>query len=206
MKNASLILNVVLLVAVVVLFILHFTQKPSGAVSGANFSPSDVKVAYVNQDSLLKNYDFVKVSVEKLDKQAKSFDDQLAARQGSLQREVQAYQAGANNLTRGQAIALEEDLQKKGQNLQLFQQSLAQQLDEQRAKVSEELYGKLTAYLKTYSKDRGIAVVVRYNRESDILYAGDSLDISKDVIKGLNDAWKTESTKTPSDTTKAKGK
>lgn len=206
MKNASLILNVVLLVAVVVLFILHFTRKPlGGGASGESFTPSNVKVAYVNQDTLLKYYDFVKISKDKLDKQLKTFSDQLATRQASLQREVQAYQNGANNLTIGQARALEEDLQKKGQNLQLYEQSLQQQMMEEQGRVSQALYTKLTDFLKTYSKERGIAVVVKYDRESDVLYAGDSLDISKDVIKGLNDAWKIESeTPAKSDTTKAK--
>ena len=207
MKNASLILNVVLLVAVVVLFILHFTQKSSGSgVSGENFTPSSVKVAYVNQDTLLKYYDYVKINREKLEKLQKTLGDQLGARQSSLQREVQAYQAGANNLTIGQARALEEDLQKKGQNLQLYEQSLQQQMADETNRIAQELYTKLTDYLKTYSKERGIAVVVKYDRESDVLYAGDSLDISKDVIKGLNDAWKIESTNTPADTTKAKTK
>lgn len=206
MKNASLILNVVLLVAVVVLFILHFTRKPlGGGASGESFTPSNVKVAYVNQDTLLKYYDFVKISKDKLDKQLKTFSDQLATRQASLQREVQAYQNGANNLTIGQARALEEDLQKKGQNLQLYEQSLQQQMMEEQSRVSQALYSKLTDFLKTYSKERGIAVVVKYDRESDVLYAGDSLDISRDVIKGLNDAWKIESeTPAKSDTTKAK--
>jgi outer membrane protein len=206
MKNASLILNAVLLVAVVVLFILHFTQKPSGSVSSENFTPSNVKVAYVNQDTLFKYYDFVKVNRDRLEKQAKTLSDQLANRQASLQREVQAYQSGVGNLTIGQARALEEDLQKKGQNLQMFEQSLQQQLMDDQAQVAEQIHSKLSDYLKGYGKERGIAVVVRYDRQSDVLYAGDSLDITKDVIKGLNDAWKVESTKTPSDTTKAKAK
>jgi outer membrane protein len=202
MKNASLIINAVLVVAVVVLFVLHFTQKPSGGVSGENFTPSNVKVAYVNQDTLLKYYDFIKVNRDRLDKKVKDLSDQLANRQANLQREVQAYQQGVSNLTIGQARALEEDLQKKGQNLQMYEQSLQQQMMDDQSQVSEQLYSKLTEYLKAYSKDHGIAVVVKYDRSSDVLYAGDSLDISKDVIKGLNDAWKVESEKAPSTTTK----
>src|ERR1044071_8932324 len=103
MKNASLILNAVLLVAVVVLFILHFSQKPAGGVSGGGFTPSDVKVAYVNYDTLLKYYELVKVNRDRLEKAAKAMGDQLANRQASLQREVQAYQNGVGNLTIGQA-------------------------------------------------------------------------------------------------------
>jgi len=204
MKNASLILNAVLLVAVVVLFILHFTQKPSGGASGESSTPSNVKVAYINQDTLFKYYDFVKENRDRLEKEAKSLSDQLANRQASLQREVQAYQNNVNSLTIGQARDLEASLQQKGQNLQMYEQSLQQQMMDDQAQVAEQIHGKLQEYLKTYSKERGIAVVVRYDRQSDVLYAGDSLDISKDVIKGLNDAWKIESTKTPADSTKTK--
>lgn len=209
MKNASLILNAVLLVAVVVLFILHFTQKPSGGAVAGNFTPSNVKVAYVNQDTLFKYYDFVKVNRERLEKESKSLSDQLANRQAALQREVQAYQNGVGNLTIQQARDLEQSLQQKGQNLQLYEQSLQQQMMDEQAQVAEQIYTKLTDYLKAYSQQRGIAVVVKYDRSSDVLYAGDSLDISRDVIKGLNDAWKIESEKAPStgtkkDTTKTK--
>src|SRR5262245_53507187 len=116
MKNASLILNVVLLVAVVILYVLHFSSGSSGpsSSSGSNVTPSDLKIAYINQDTVLKYYEYVKLNMDTLQAKAKSFDDQLAARQYSLQREVQAYQAGASNLTIGQARAVEEDLQKKG--------------------------------------------------------------------------------------------
>lgn len=199
MKNASLILNVVLLVAVAVLYVLHFSsEKPSTSSSGgSNATPSDLRIAYINQDTVLKYYDFVKVNADKLEAKQKSFADQLNARQTSLQREVQAYQAGAANLTIGQARAVEEDLQKKGQNFQMYQQSLQQQMADEMGKVNEQLYSKITNYLKSYSKERGIAVIIKYDRESDLLFGGDSLDVSKDVIKGLNEAWKLESGKAP---------
>lgn len=209
MKNVSLILNAVLAVAVVVLFILHFSGKSSGgSYSGGSSSPSNLKVAYVNQDTILKYYDFVKFNTDKLEAKAKSLDQQLTTRQQGLQREIQTYQANVGNLTIGQAKAIEEDLQKKGQNLQMFQEQLSQEMMEEQARINTELYGKITEFLKGYSKERGLEVILKYDRGSDVLYAGDSLDISRDVVKGLNDAWKIESEKgtTPAkpDTTKAK--
>jgi outer membrane protein len=209
MKNASLVLNGVLFVAVAVLYFLHFSSgKSSGSLSsGRSTTASDLKVAYINQDTVLKYYDFVKVNKDQLEATAKSFDNQLAARQSSLQKEVQAYQAGASNLTMGQARDIEEGLQRKGQNLQMFQQTLSQQMMEQQARVSQELYDKITAYVKDYCKERGIMVVMKYDRESDLLFGGDSLDISKEVIKGLNDAWKVElQNPAKKDSTGTKGK
>lgn len=210
MKNVSLILNGVLLVAVVVLFILHFSSgKPSNSsTTGGSSTPSDLKVAYVNQDTILKYYDFVKVNTDKLDAKAKQLDQALNARQQALQRDVQAYQQGANNLTRGQAIALEEDLQKKGQNLQMFQEQATQEMMIERDRINTELYTNLTDFLKGYAKEKGLEVVLKYDRGSDVLYSNEGLDISKDVVKGLNEAWKTQSengTKpTAADTTKSK--
>jgi len=206
MKNASLILNAVLLVAVAVLFFLHFSSGKSGSSSGGSSSPSNVKVAYINQDTVLKYYDYVKVNSDKLDAQVKSLGDQLTQRQQSFQRDVQEYQNGRGNLTIGQASAIEEGLQRKVQNLQMFEQQLQQQLEGERERISTELYEKITSFLKTYSKEKGIEVILKFDRGSDVLFAGDSLDISKDVVKGLNDAWKVESQKAPAkaDSTKTK--
>jgi outer membrane protein len=206
MKNASLILNAVLLVAVVVLFVLHFTSgKSSGGSTGGGFSGhSNIKFAYVKQDTILKYYEFVKVNAAKLEAKLKSLDQQLVGRQQSLQREVQSYQANVSNLTIGQAKAIEEDLQAKGQNLQMYQEQLSQEMMNERDRLNEELYNKITAFLKEYSKDKNIEVILKFDRTSDVLFANDSLDISKDVVTALNEDWKIESAK-PEKTTPAKG-
>jgi outer membrane protein len=209
MKNASLILNGVLLVAVAVLFYLHFSSgRPAGgSMTSDGGSPSNLKVAYVNQDTVLKYYEFVKMNTDKLQAKATSLGQQLNNRQQSLQREVQSYRTNVNSMTIGQAQAIEQDLQQKGQNLQMFEQQLAQEMEEERERINTELYTKITGFLKTYSKDKGIEVILKLDRGSDLLYGGNSLDISQDVVKGLNDAWKVEST-TPAkkDSTGAKGK
>ena len=209
MKNASLILNGVLLVAVAVLFYLHFSSgKPAGgSMNTDGGTPSNLKVAYVNQDTVLKYYEFVKMNTDKLQAKATSLGQQLNNRQQSLQREVQSYRTNVNSMTIGQAQAIEQDLQQKGQNLQMFEQQLAQEMEEERERINTELYTKITGFLKTYSKDKGIEVILKLDRGSDLLYGGNSLDISQDVVKGLNDAWKVEST-TPAkkDSTGAKGK
>jgi outer membrane protein len=197
MKNASLILNGVLFVAVAVLYVLHFSSgnKTASSNTGGSVTPSELKVAYINQDTLLKYYDYVKVNAAALEEKAKGYRQQLETRQASLEREVQQYRAGAGNLTMNQARDLEAALQQKGQNLQMFEQTLSQQMMDEQGRIAQELYTKITDYLKEYSQAHGIAVVIKYDRESDLLYAGDSLDISKDVVKGLNEKWAVEKNK-----------
>ncbi|HRF35240.1 MAG TPA: OmpH family outer membrane protein [Cyclobacteriaceae bacterium] len=207
MKNVSLALNGILVVAVAVLYYLHFSSgSKSTATSADSTVPTDIKIAYINSDTVLKYYDFFKTNVEKLEAKGKKLDQDLQNRAQSLQNDITAYQRNYGSMTIGQAKALEEDLGKKRQNLELYQRSLEQELMEEQAKVNEELYLKVTDYLKGYAEGKELQVVLKYNTSSDLLYGGSGIDITQDVIKGLNDLYKQELTapKTKADSTKTK--
>lgn len=194
MKNLSLILNGVLLVAVAILYYLHFST-PSTAQQTVPGSSANLKLAYINSDSVLKYYDYFKVNGEKLEAKRKTMDQDLRNRVQSLQNDYQAYQRNLSNLTIGQAKAVEEDLGNKQQNLEMYRQSLAQELMGEESKMTNELYEKVTKYLKKYGEANGLQVVLKYDQSSDLLFGGDSLDISRQVIDGLNEEYKAESAK-----------
>ncbi len=192
MKNLSLILNGILLVAVAVLYYLHFSVSSKSGASAANNVPSDIKIAYINSDSVLNGYDFFKATREILEAKGKKLDSDFRNRAQGLQNDYNAYQKNVGNLTIGQAKAIEEDLAKKQQNLQLYQQSLQQEVGKDEAKVTQELYKRITEYLKTYSAEQGYQLVLKFDPSSDVLYGAVPLDITKQVIVGLNDAYKLE--------------
>lgn len=208
MKNLSLILNIVLLVAVIVLYVLHFSQqKVESTSSPSDTSNVNLKLAYILSDSVLKHYEYLKVNREQLEAKTKKMDQDLRNRTMGLQNEISAYQRNVSGMTLGQARATEEDLGKKQQNLQLYQQSLQQQLMQDEAKLNKELYDRITVFLKKYGEEKGLQVVLKYDPTSDVLFGGAGLDITDDVIKGLNEDYKTEKgSATKSDSTAAKGK
>lgn len=205
MKNLSLALNGVLLVAVAVLYYLHFSSGSSGASSASLSSgPSNIKVAYINSDTVLKYYDYFKVNRDRLESKGKKLDQDLRNRAENLQKDIESYQRNVGNLTIGQAKAIEEDLAKKQQNLRMYQESLSQELMVDESKMNQDLYAKVTAFLKKYGQENGLQVVLKYDPSSDLLFGGDSLDITQEVIKGLNEAYKSEKAATPADTTAKK--
>jgi outer membrane protein len=207
MKNISLILNGVLLVAVAILYFMYFSGKKSGSVSTVT-APSDLKIAYIKSDTVLKYYDYFKEMKTILEAKGKKLDQDLQNRGQSLQNEITSYQRNISNLTIGQAKALEEDLGKKQQNFRLYQQSLEQELLNDQNKLTESLYGRITTFLKKYADGSGLQVVLKLDQSSDVLFGGSGIDISQDVIKGLNDDYKIEkqnpAAKTDSTATKKK--
>jgi outer membrane protein len=204
MKNLSLILNIVLLVAVGVLYYLHFSAGKGPVASGSSSTPGDVRIAYINSDTVLKYYDYHKASMDVMEAKAKRLDQDFRNRAQGLQNEFSAYQRNVNSMTLGQVKATEEDLQKKQQNLQMYQQSLNQEVMNDQAKLSKELYERITIFLKKYSQEKGLQVVLKYDPGSDLLMGSDALDISKDVIQGLNTEYKNEKAGVKTDSTSVK--
>src|SRR5688572_20712773 len=160
MKNLPLILSSVLLVAVAVLYYLHFSSTGSRSTTSASGVPvGELSIAYINSDSVLKHYDFFKDAQVALEAKEKKMGDDYRNRAQSLQSEITAYQRNQSNYTIGQARALEEDLGKKQQNLQMYQQSLSQELMNEQSKAQKELYDRITTFLKKYGQENGLQLV-----------------------------------------------
>ncbi len=192
MKNLSLILNGILLVAVAVLYYLHFASPSKVSSASASNGPSEMKIAYINSDSVLSGYDFFKSTREILEAKGKKLDSDFRNRAQGLQNDYNSYQKNVGNLTIGQAKAIEEDLAKKQQNLQMYQQSLQQEVAKDEARITQDLYKRITAYLKKYSAEQGYQIVFKFDPSSDVLFGAEPLDITKQVILGLNEAYKSE--------------
>ena len=193
-NNISIGLNVVLLIAVVVLYVLHFSgDSGSGEYKEVgSATPVDLSIAYVNSDSLLKNYDFFKELEMQLIEKRDKLNAEYQNRAEGLQKEISNFQTTAGNMTISQARAVEEDLRKKQQNLMMYQEQLAQQLMQEEAKMNSDLYDKVSNYLHDYGLNKDLQIVLTYTKGSGVLYANDSLDITDQIIIGLNDAYKTE--------------
>ena len=192
MKNLTTVLLVVLILAVGGLYYMEFaggSDENHSGEEGATTDQVDLSVAYVNSDTLLNHYHFFEELTKQLDEKRAGLENELANRAQGLQRQFEDYQKTGQNLTIAQARAVEEDLTKKQQNLQQYQQGLSQELMREEARITQELYDKVADYLDGYSKEKNIQIVLTYTRGSGVLFANEALDITEDVIKGLNDEY-----------------
>ena len=210
MKNLSLVLNVILLIAVGVLYVLHFTGGEKNEVSNevqatGGISSSLQQLAYVNSDSLLQNYDYFKDKADELEAKRAKLEAEYTNRAQGLQNEINDFQRNAQNMTMAQARAVEENLTQKQQNLIRYQQTLQQELMNDENVVNNELYDNVANYLEEFGRRNNLQLVLTYTKGSGVLYANDSLDITKEVIVGLNNEYGQKNGKGNSnDTTKAK--
>lgn len=209
MKKASVILNIVLFVAIGTLYYLHFaglkqnsqTASSENVLGKANeasaMNTGKYKMAYVNSDTLLEHYEYyLKIKKEAEDKRA-ILDAELKRRSTVIEQEYlnaqQKAQAGKMNVNEMQAV--EEKLYKKQQELMGYKDSNTQILMQEEQKITEELFSKITDYLKAYQNTTGYKVVFGYTKGGGILYIDDALDITREVIDGLNKEYQSAGTK-----------
>jgi len=190
-KYFSIILNLILLVAVIVLFVLHFSGKniESGdpAVQASDSTmPEKVAIVYINEDSLLENYGYFKELATGLEAKRKNLESDYTSKAQGLQTEISNFQRNAGNMTMSQARAVEEDLVRKQQNLLRYQETLTQDMMKEEAEVNRKLYERVSDYLKDYAMKNGYTVVLNYKPGSVLLYGHEAMDVTKEVVQGLN--------------------
>lgn len=217
MKYFSIILNLILLAAVVVLFVLYFSGENASRdqqdVTAANTTlPENINIVYINEDSLLENYGYFKELAATLEDKRKSIETDYSSRAQGLQTEISNFQRNAGNMTISQARAVEEDLMRKQQNLLKYQETLSQDMMKEEAEVNRKLYQKVSDFVSEYAKKNGYTVVLNYKPGSVLLYGHQGMDVTSEVVEGLNKAYeeskntataKKPATKAVQDTTSA---
>ena len=193
MKNINYIINGVLALAVVILFVLQFTGKKESGVTKtftAEESASGLlPIAYVNVDSLLLNYNYSKDLNEIIIKKQENSRASVNQKLRSLQTEMQDFLRKVENnayLTRDRAEQEKARSMKKQQELQDFDNRLAQELVSEQQRLNEQLRDTLVSQLRVYNKDKGYQVILSNTMGDNILLAGDAYDITKEVIEYLN--------------------
>ena len=190
MKNLSIYLNIVLFIAVVVLYILRYQDQSIQNISPALSSTNSPTTVYINGDSLLNNYDYFIDAKKDFEAKTKQVETAIMAKRSALEKEIGNYQQSAAGMSTEQRARVEESLMKKQEAFKQYSENASASLQDEQAKFNEELFDKVAAYLKDFSKDKKYKIVMNYAKGTGILFANDSLDITKDVLKGLNKAYK----------------
>ncbi len=162
------------------------------------------KIAYVNLDTLENNYEYFKTKKAEFEKRQKAMQDEVERLARTFQSELTAFQqkAQAGTLSQSEGEAGQRRLAGMQENLEKRQQSLTEQLMKEQEAFNMELQKRLDDFLGSYNKDKGYDYILSYIKGGNILYAQPSLDITADVIAGMNEADKKNGTSTTKDTTK----
>ena len=193
MKNFSLILNVVLLLLVGYLYYVQFSSSKISSVANAQHCKDSSthhgnKVAYIDLDSLQSSYEYYKILKTDFEKKQAASNNEVADLQRHYQaRAMMLQQKGATMNQQEQEAAMKE-INQMQQGLQAKKQDLDNALYNSNSKMKEDILTRIQNFLKVYNNDGRYDYVFSYE-PGFMFYKDSALNITSDVINGLNDLY-----------------
>ena len=192
MKKTNFILNGLLALAIV----LGFTQcagnnnaaTTSAPAAGAAGS-SNMKIAFVEIDSLLTKYNFWNDLSEQMLKKEENSRTTLNEKGKKLEAEVREFERKIQNngyASRERAEQEQARLMKQQQELQELQQKLANDLAAENQKNSLELRDSINSFLNEYNKTKGYDLIISNTAFDNLLYGNPAYNITNEIVEGLN--------------------
>ena len=201
MRKFSFYLTLVSCVAVLAIAFSSCTQQQQTAPAKAEESSANGKVAkivYINTDTLMSKYLLAIELNEAFLKTQEERRTDLNVRAKSLDQEVNEFQRKLQNngfLTEARAIAARDQLLVKERNFRRLQEELMEKTAREQNELNKQLFDKLTAFLKVYSKAKGFDIVLSTQVGGNVLFAVDGFDVTKEVVDGLNEEYRKENSK-----------
>jgi len=152
----------------------------------------EVKTAYVDTSVLMKEYTEAKDLEAKYKAQSEEKGRQLQAEINRFKQDAANFQNQAQ--ANGQAWAQQRgaELQKREQQLGYAQQQLAQQLQQESGAEMDSLVSGVKKFIKDYGKKNGYSYIYGTGDAATVLYAEEKYDITKEIVKALNEKYKAE--------------
>jgi outer membrane protein len=194
MNKGLLAINIVLLVAVAVLFFLFFSKKDGtgksderpGIDSTGHFQHT--LVAYFDMDSIEANFtEFKKMQAEVVKKEG-DINESINQMRSNFQAYYQKLQAQAANLTPRQQDSLGNVLAQMDANIKNKAAELNQNYQSYYMSKQQEIVSMIKNYCKEFNKDRKYSYIIA--REPGLFYYTDTAyNVTSELLKGLNNFY-----------------
>jgi outer membrane protein len=191
MKNISLILNILLLLAVIFLYVDRFALKGKQAtapVIPTSEAGSQLQVVHINLDTLHARSDEFQSKKAELEKRQADAEKSLSARAMAFEKEVIAFQQKMQSGTMTPKTAEDEQtrLARKEQSIMEERERMAEGLLKETDDFNLKFTNQVKTYLDSLKTQMNYDYILVTGSGSPILQASDSLDITSTVLEMLN--------------------
>jgi len=155
----------------------------------------EFKTAYIDTSKLMQESTEAKDIEAKYKAKAEEMGSKLQAEAAKFENEAANF--NKNAMANGQAWAQQKgaELQQKEQQLQYAKQGMLQQLQGESGVEMDSLVSKYKKTFKEFGKDKGYDYVFGTGEAATVLFAKENYDVTKELIKIVNDKYKSESKK-----------
>lgn len=205
MKNTSLILSIIALVAVAALGISNLTDKGTGSKKAAATDGQEESalapgaIVYFNMDKVLENYDMANDLRSVVQTKVQGITDEVNRRGNKLQADYNAFQDKLNKglLTSSTAQVQSQDLQSRQEKFSNYAAQKQREIEEEQTVMQNQILEAIRAYVEQYNAEKKYSMVIATQSvngtpgslTAPVVEAESFLDITDEILAGLNDEY-----------------
>lgn len=153
-------------------------------------SASGLKTAYVDTSKLTEKSDELKEWEDKAKVKEEELGRELQKDAEQLRLDMAAAQGEARTKGPEWAQLKGQELQKRQQELSIKQQSFQENFAKEFGVQRDTIVSQLKKFIKDYGKKKGYDYIYGTGDAASVLYAKEGYDITNEILKELNDKYK----------------
>ena len=196
MKNASLVISVISLIAAItfgVLFLTNGNKNAEAPVEGeaTEVTASKGDIVYIDLDRIIMDYDMANDLRAVVETKAQNIQAEITRRGKKLESEVKSFQEKMNKglMTRSVAEVQQQKLMQQEQEFNEYAAKKQQEIQEEQVVMMNQLGDAIKTFLDKYNAEKQFAMILTNSGGAPVITADATLDVTEDVLAGLNDEY-----------------
>ena len=195
MKNTSLILSIISLVAVVAFGIVSLTKggKASAQAEGEAVAAEACEgaIVYIDLDRILMEYDMANDLRSVVETKVQNIQAEVNRRGTKLEKDVKAFQEKMEKglMTRSVAEVQGQKLQQQELEFNNYAAQKQQEIQEEQVVMMNQLGDAIKTFLDKYNEEKQYAMILTNQGGAPVIAGDAALNITDDVLAGLNEEY-----------------
>jgi outer membrane protein len=143
-------------------------------------------VVYVDSAKLMNGYKGMQDARAAYQQKAGAWKANIDTLASEVQKQIFAYEKESPGMSPKERQLSQELIRTKQKQFGDYQQAMNTQAQQEDAKMTGDVVTQVNAYLKKYGEAHGYKVILAATEYGNIAYADEGLDITEQVLEGLN--------------------
>jgi outer membrane protein len=145
----------------------------------------DQKVVYVDSSKLLNEYQGMKDARAAYQQKANAWKANIDTLANEVQQQILKYEKEAASMTAKERQLSQELIRNKQKQFTEYQQAINTQAQQEDSKMTSAVVTQVNAFLRKYGETNRYEIILA-TADGNLAYANESLDITEEVLDGLN--------------------
>jgi outer membrane protein len=143
-------------------------------------------IVYVDSTKILNEYEGMKSARMSYQQKSLTWKANIDTLVAEVQNDISKYTKSRATLTAKEKGLTEDLIRSKQKQLTNYQQALTEKARQEDQQMTEQVLTEVNAFIEKYGKQKGYTIVMAATAYGNIAYAEKGLDITEEVLAGLN--------------------